>query len=1658
MITSNKDLWASALEDLPKVDRQQLAFYDGQDRLDILSDLQVLTQTAKEQCIKRRWRFSKPGHNGETIVLRDIFNKMIVWIDMFKQIGDTVVQYDPGHTALPWAGVRFILQIAVGDIVKFDFVVEGAESIARMIARYAIFEDIYLRRTSKASKELEVALVRLYSTILTYQSKAKSYFEQSSPRRILRSAFVTKVEFESLARKMDLEQSNVDRFAAIVDSENQNHINDSLKALSIGQHQEQAGLLELLRTIDGPVLRMSDQLNDVEDHLDKHKRYEILRWVSAQPYMEHHEQVSKNALPGTGKWLLEDPTYADWLKASTSSLLWLHGKVGAGKSTLVSIVIEDAKRRFEAGQSPPPVYFYCSRNAAEPERSDPAAILSSIVRQLSCAEPGLPLLPPVVQKYEKKGQGFNSWGLQIEESCELITQLIEHYPMTTIVIDALDECDPEKRDMLLDAIENLLQNSSLGLMKVFLSSRDDQDLVCTLRVYPNLDLTSRRNSADIEAFVREETDRLVRKRRLLRNSKAKEELKDLIIVEVSRSADGMFRWASLQLELLCTMKLDQDVRARLGRLPPKLEQLYQEIYEENLLKYPGESGQSAIRNITKWLLCAQRQMKSSEFCTAVAMTTVPTEELTKDHVLDLCHNFVVFDDGLDAFRFAHLSVREFLEKRPEYTANSCHLLAAETCLLQFISLSKWSAAEDFLQHHYALDLRGKFASSAQLLGGFNNYATIFWARHCQLIGEEGRKSNPRFERVFRFFLSDASPDLSPLSIWIQSDQRRVRDDSLQMYLHPSFGPQPEDRVYYVACAYGFCEILRTFMNGNPPKDRKKGWLLAAENNEGEALKLILRDRSEDEISIDLVRVVALDMDPEILDWVLSESKTEVTTLLSELVNFWHYSKMRKVIVERLIAKCKPSEVSQTILEYAARFCSRKTFESLLPQSDRAGTSWDLLLEQAGREGNLEVMILLLDKKDLHINPNIMRAIAMSGDEKAMQLLLNREDSGEVTKEVINAGVLNQNEKVLGLLLDRGGSGAISTKAINRAIENCNERILGLLLDSGYQMSQTLVNKAAANGSASTLRLLLDRGGVITGPVLRCAAGNDVDGAKIMSLLLAEAQEWMVTEEMAEMMKIAAQSRSEGSGTMKRLLERAGDMRITEDVLLTAARNSDSRDELIKGLCGRDWEMTEEVLEAMMSHLSSEETLQLLLDRLDDLEVTGRILLAAASNPYFGDQLVGLLLDRVNFLNILNPLLVQAAGNYKFGLEVMLLLQRRVGNINAPLEAMERAVREGSMRTTTFLLDHTSTPITETLVVGALVSKDPQKVQLVLDRAVDLPVTRNMVHMAARHSDLKCLALIWERACRAEMTEDVTRDLAQAAILNRGWSVGVLRFLLNEVEGVVVGPEALMSITRKGFDEVPLLNLLIDRGMNLQVTQGVLQAAAGNHRDDSAMMTILLERSDKAMLGDELFRAAAGSGAVGILKVLSKYRGLAEVPNKWLDLARLHDAVDSYPSGSIDRKVRPTRDIDLELDLVKELLAQGVEPDAPDGRGQTPLMHAAILGNILTAKALLSAGADANSQDRQGRTPLFFAASGGHYGIVEILLALPTGPNADSKDRRGQTPLCFAAAGGHYGIVEMLLDLGVQTHVEDEDGNTPGSMAKSEGHMRVFRLLERRRQP
>ena len=117
-------------------------------------------------------------------------------------------------------------------------------------------------------------------------------------------------------------------------------------------------------------------------------------------------------------------------------------------------------------------------------------------------------------------------------------QLIELYPQTTVIIDAMDECNPTTRLQLLKALENVLQASS-SLVKVFVSSRDDQDIVLRLSNYPNLEINSQRNSDDIVRFVKDEVERLIQDGKLLRHSSSQAEMKKLVTDRVIEGATGM---------------------------------------------------------------------------------------------------------------------------------------------------------------------------------------------------------------------------------------------------------------------------------------------------------------------------------------------------------------------------------------------------------------------------------------------------------------------------------------------------------------------------------------------------------------------------------------------------------------------------------------------------------------------------------------------------------------------------------------------------------------------------------------------------------------------------------------------------------------------------------------------------------------------------------------------------------------------------------------------------------------------------------------------------------------------------------------------------------------------------------------------------------------
>ena len=65
------------------------------------------------------------------------------------------------------------------------------------------------------------------------------------------------------------------------------------------------------------------------------KRQKILEWVSGVKCEDHHAEVVKIRLEGTGTWLLQRQEVQGWLESEESSILWLHGKGNIYTSVLL---------------------------------------------------------------------------------------------------------------------------------------------------------------------------------------------------------------------------------------------------------------------------------------------------------------------------------------------------------------------------------------------------------------------------------------------------------------------------------------------------------------------------------------------------------------------------------------------------------------------------------------------------------------------------------------------------------------------------------------------------------------------------------------------------------------------------------------------------------------------------------------------------------------------------------------------------------------------------------------------------------------------------------------------------------------------------------------------------------------------------------------------------------------------------------------------------------------------------------------------------------------------------------------------------------------------------------------------------------------------------
>ncbi|KAF3310521.1 hypothetical protein TWF173_009408 [Orbilia oligospora] len=307
--------WAEAIKKLPK-DEQELLIPGGQSIdpgevivKNFISEIEGLRDKQKSQ----EWKIEIGEHK---IILRDISEKIIVWLKTFKEVGDIAVQYDPVHAALPWAGVRFMLQMAISNSEARDAILIGTEQVIWMIGRYAAYEKMYLGFNLEFEENLKKSLVNFYGTIIQFLIQSKKFFDRSKFESVVKAVFPS-----AYSEELDILQKAEANAMKDVEVARSQKIDSSNKSNS----EMIQKLTELLNKFNEPISRIDEKVGKINDMLDDQKRGQALEWASPINHNQDHNYYQSKITPGTCSWLHRNDDFLNWRKSSSSSIFWLTG-------------------------------------------------------------------------------------------------------------------------------------------------------------------------------------------------------------------------------------------------------------------------------------------------------------------------------------------------------------------------------------------------------------------------------------------------------------------------------------------------------------------------------------------------------------------------------------------------------------------------------------------------------------------------------------------------------------------------------------------------------------------------------------------------------------------------------------------------------------------------------------------------------------------------------------------------------------------------------------------------------------------------------------------------------------------------------------------------------------------------------------------------------------------------------------------------------------------------------------------------------------------------------------------------------------------------------------------------------------------------------------
>ncbi|KAL8875351.1 MAG: hypothetical protein Q9198_006279 [Flavoplaca austrocitrina] len=278
-----------------------------------------------------------------------------------------------------------------------------------------------------------------------------------------------------------------------------------------------------LPLIDERVSTIAHHADNQQVNEEATRQKEILEWLSPLNFFTTQQDTIARREEGTGQWLLDSTDFNHWL-SGVDRTLCCRGIPGAGKSVLASVVVDFLRTRPVKHDSIGMAVIYCNFN--ERDQQKPENLLAACCVQL--IQPSQhPLREVLTEVYRKHDSGKTrpTW----EDIVRVFEDSTKNLDTVYLVVDALDECSPNTRQILINYFKVLPANSRL-----LVTTRPIDEITREFFDSPTIEI--RADPGDLKKYI---ASRIAGNRRLEGYVRDASSLKADIHEKVVAKADGM---------------------------------------------------------------------------------------------------------------------------------------------------------------------------------------------------------------------------------------------------------------------------------------------------------------------------------------------------------------------------------------------------------------------------------------------------------------------------------------------------------------------------------------------------------------------------------------------------------------------------------------------------------------------------------------------------------------------------------------------------------------------------------------------------------------------------------------------------------------------------------------------------------------------------------------------------------------------------------------------------------------------------------------------------------------------------------------------------------------------------------------------------------------